>query len=117
MVALLDSGSVRSALSAESFQRLKESNPSLVMAPVSFRVVTASRQPLQVFGEVRLKVKINGFSWVFPFLVSPDMAVPLILDTDFFVKTGLVLNMRDSCFHFRFAPNSHVSFHSISCFM
>jgi hypothetical protein len=64
---------------------------------------------------VHLKVKINGFSWVFPFLVLPDLAVPLIVGTDFLVKTGLVLNMRDTCFYFRFAPNSHLSFLSVSC--
>jgi hypothetical protein len=52
---------------------------------------------------------------VFRFLVSPDLAVPLILGTDFFIKTALVLYVRDSCLHFLFAPNSHVSFLSVSC--
>jgi hypothetical protein len=41
-----------------------------------------------------------GFHGLFPFLVSPDLDVPLILCSDFSVKTGLVLNVR---FSFSFA--------------
>jgi hypothetical protein len=65
MVTLLDSVSVRSALYAEAFQQIKEINLGLLMALVPFRVVTASRQPLLVLVEVRLKVKINGFHGCF----------------------------------------------------
>jgi hypothetical protein len=110
---LLDSGSVRSVISCELYEHIKEMNPSLVIAPVSFTVLTASRQSLSALGEVSLKIKMAGFSWSFRFLVLPDLVVPLILDTDFFVKTGLILDMAGLCFYFRFSPETRILFLSV----
>jgi hypothetical protein len=75
--------------------------------------VTASRGPLPILGEVHLKIKIHGFSWMFDLLVSPSLAVPLILGSDFLAKTGLILDMRELRFHFCFAPETSIPFHSL----
>jgi hypothetical protein len=84
-----------------------------VITPVSFTVLTASRQPLSALGEVCLKIKVSGFSWSFRFLVLPDLVVPVILGTDFFVKTGLILDMAGSCLYFRFSPETKIPFQSV----
>jgi hypothetical protein len=51
---LLDSGSVRSAVSFKLLGQLKETYLSLVVDPTSFEVVAVSHQPLLVLGEVRM---------------------------------------------------------------
>jgi hypothetical protein len=65
---------------------------------------------MEVLGEVRLGVKIHGFSWKFPFVVAKRLVVPLLLGTDFFMKTGLVLDVPKCRCHFDFAPDNHVPF-------
>jgi hypothetical protein len=65
---------------------------------------------MEVLGEVRLCVKIHGFSWKFPFVVVKRLVVPLLLGTDFFMKTGLVLDVPKCRCHFDFAPDNHVPF-------
>jgi hypothetical protein len=81
-----------------------------MMTPVSFSVLTASRQSPSVMGEVCLKIKIAGFSWPLRTFVLPDLFVPLILSPDFFVKTGLILDIAGSCFHFSFFPRDQNTF-------
>jgi hypothetical protein len=75
--------------------------------------VTASSGLLPILGEVHLKIKINSFSWMFNFLVSPSLVVPPILGSDFLAKTGLILDMRESRYHFGFAPETSIQFHSL----
>jgi hypothetical protein len=48
---------------------LKQVIPSLTCCDIDYKCIAASRQPLEVLGEVRLAIKVHGFSWKFPFLV------------------------------------------------
>jgi hypothetical protein len=110
---LLDSGSVRTVVSYELYEQIKEKDCTLMMTPVSFSVLTASHQSPSVVGEVCLKIKIAGFSWPLRIFVLPDLFVPLILNPDFFVKTGLILDIAGSCFHFIFSPETRIPFLSV----
>jgi hypothetical protein len=58
--AILNSGSVRSLIDFHCFDRLNQ--PNLMCCKIDCKCITASRQPLEVLGEVRLVIKAHGFS-------------------------------------------------------
>ena len=101
--ALLDTGSVRSFISADYFYRIQQGDHKLRLQPtdVSFRGV--SEEALQVLGWVKMPLKISMFSWKFPLLVCNNMVSPLILGADFMVKTKMVLDLSEGRMHFKFA--------------
>jgi hypothetical protein len=82
--AILDSGSVRSLIDFQCFDRLNQVIPKSVCCDIDYKCVTASRQPLEVLEEVCLAIDVHGFSWKFLFLVVKKLAVPVISGTDFF---------------------------------
>ena len=63
---------------------------------------TASREILPISRVISFKFKINGFSWVWPFLVSPALGVDCIVGADFIAKSGLVLDIHGHQCYFKF---------------
>ena len=63
---------------------------------------TASREILPISRVVSFKFKIDGFSWVWPFLVSPALGVDCIVGADFIAKSGLVLDIHGHQCYFKF---------------
>jgi hypothetical protein len=53
-----------------------------------------------------LHLKIDGFSWGFPFLVVQHLDCELILGFDFINNTGLVIDSSREEFYCQFAPDS-----------
>ena len=51
---------------------------------------------------VAFKFKINYFSWVWEFLVAPNLSVDCIVGADFIVKSGLVLDIQGHVCFFKF---------------
>ena len=88
--ALVDSGSARCLISSRVYQQLVRE--SLIKASALSSVVcwTASREVLPTSKVVAFKIKINYFSWVWEFLLAPNLSVDCILGADFIVKSGLL---------------------------
>ena len=107
---LLDSGSARSLITFHQFQQLNLGGPELKLLPTELSCVTASGQNLEIVGEVKVTVKIHGFSWYWTFLVSKRLQGPPILGVDFISRTNLVLDIGSARCHFRFAPGEYISF-------
>jgi hypothetical protein len=72
----------------------------------------------------KCKIRIHRFTWRFDILVADILLIPVILGSDFIVKTGLMLDLRHDHFFFHFPQDkirlcgrfSHVSpFYSLPC--
>jgi hypothetical protein len=84
---LLDSGSVRSIISLRHFQQLNFKGPQLKLTPTELYCVSASEQSLEIVSEVKVILKIHGFSWPWVFLVSKCLQGQPILGADFITHT------------------------------
>ena len=108
--ALVDSGSARSIISSrvcadlEKQGLIKGSNLSSVVC------WTASREILPISQVITFKFKIDGFSWVWPFLVSPALGVDCIIGADFIAKSGLVLDIQAHQCYFKFNRGALIPF-------
>jgi hypothetical protein len=78
-----------------------------------FNIDYKCRKLLEVFGEVHLAIKAQGFSWKFPFLVVKTSEVPVILGTDLFTMTGLVFDVQNLRYYFQFAPDVYITCSSL----
>jgi len=101
---LLDSGSVRSLISFKHFKSVASDSVETKLSQTDLSCVTASGQSLEIMGEVKLNLKIHGFTWKRTFLVSKKLRGPPILGADFMCTTNLVLDFGGSSAHFAFAP-------------
>jgi hypothetical protein len=83
---LLDSGSVRSLISFQHFRELSRTGLELSRLSKEITCVTALGQSIQIIGEVKVSLKIQGFSWPWTFLVSKRLRGPPILGADFLLR-------------------------------
>ena len=60
---LLDSGSMRSLISLDHFHSMRRGDPKLQLLETEVTCVTALGQSLEIVGEVKVPLKIHGFSW------------------------------------------------------
>jgi hypothetical protein len=66
--------------------------------------VTASGEDLEILGEIRALLRIEGFSWKWKFLVSKKLTSHIILVADFINKSRMVLDLARARCYFSFAP-------------
>jgi hypothetical protein len=57
---------------------------------------------LSILGKVHCKLRLDKYTWIFPFLVSDNLSCPVILGSDFLGKTGLLLDLRTRVIYFPF---------------
>ena len=107
---LLDSGSARSLISFDHFQQLSRGDSDLQLVSTGVTCVMASGQSLEIVGQVKVRLKIYGFSWPWVFLVSRRLRGQPILGADFISKTKLILELGSSRCRFVFAPSVCISF-------
>jgi len=107
---LLDSGSMRSLISMEHFQNMRRGDPKLQLLKTKLTCVTASGQSLEIVGEVKVPLKIHGFSWNWKFLVSRRLQSQPILGVDFISKTKMILELGSQKCYFAFAPSVTIKF-------
>jgi hypothetical protein len=69
-------------------------------------------QNLEIVGQVKVTLKIQGFSWSWVFLVSRRVWGQPILGADFISKTKMVLELGKSKCHFDFTPSACIKFNS-----
>jgi hypothetical protein len=88
---LLDSGSARPLISFGHFQQLSFLDPNIQLLKTDMTCVTASGQSLEIVGQVKVVLKIHGFSWSWVFLVSRRLRDQPILRADFISANKMVL--------------------------
>jgi hypothetical protein len=98
---LLDTGSARSLISFQQFRQLNLGGPELKLFPTEVGCVSASGQSLEIVGEAKVALKIQGFSWHWTFLVSRRLREPPILGVYFIARTNLVLDLGSARGYFR----------------
>jgi len=107
---LLDTGSIRSLISLDHFQNMRRGDPKLKLLETEVTCVTASGQSLEILDEVKVPLKIHGFSWTWMFMVSRRLRSQPILGADFISKTKMVLELGRQMCYFAFAPSVIVRF-------
>jgi hypothetical protein len=108
--ALLDSRSIRSLISYKQFQDLRRVNAKLQLCNTQVNCVTVSGQSLEILGETKVPLKVQGFSWMWMFLVSKKLIGDPILGADFIGKTRLVLELANARCYIDFAPHIRIPF-------
>lgn len=108
--ALLDSGSTRCLISMAVYRHLKAAGAITQEIESSMVCQTASLSPLPIQMEVWFKLKLEGFSWSWKFLVAENLGLSFILGADFFDKTGLVLDVHGGCCFFKFNRRTLIPF-------
>ena len=103
---LLDTGSERSLISCKHLEQITSLGVKPRLSRVQLNCVTASGQSLEIIGEIKLCLKIQGFSWRWKFLVSRKLQGSSILGRDFIAKTKMVIDIGNSCLYFAFAPET-----------
>jgi hypothetical protein len=106
---LIDSGSARSLLSFRQYEQLNQGGPSIELSSTGVFCVAASGHSLEIVGEVKVTVKIQGFSWPWVFLVSRRLQGQPKLGVDFIAKTKTVLDIGRKQCYFGFAPQVKIS--------
>ena len=107
---LLDTGSIRSLISLHHFQNMRRGDPKLQLLETEVTSVTASGQSLQIVCEVKVPLKIHGFSWTWMFMVSRRLRSQHILGADFISKTNMLLELGRQMCYFAFAPSVSIMF-------
>jgi hypothetical protein len=107
--ALLDSGAARSMMSVSVYERLKQAVPSFQVIPVKINCITAARQSFPVCTAVTCKIRIDRYTWKFPFYIVEYLACPVILGSDFLGKTGLLMDICEGVAYFKFDPINKLS--------
>ena len=107
---LIDSGSRRSVISFGHFQDMRRGDPKLQLLETKLTCVTASGESLDIVGEVKVKIKIHGFSWNWKFLVSKRLWSQPILGVDFISKTKMILDLGSQQCYFAFALSVIIKF-------
>jgi hypothetical protein len=103
--ALLDSGSSRSFLRKDVFEKMKQLNLVLSVQSANGRYVIAGGQSCEVKEAGICNIKIQSFSWKLKFLVFDHCPVPCLLGTDFMSLANMKLNFGNSCYSFGFEPS------------
>jgi transposase InsO family protein len=101
---LIDSGSVRSIISVKDFQRVHGQQEGPELKAVMIHCSSASGEDLGILGEADIKLKIQGFTWKWKFLVSTKLRGQPLLGMDFISQNKVVLDFGNRQCHFGFAP-------------
>jgi len=70
---------------------MRRGDPKLQLLGTEVTFVTASGQSLEIVGEVKVSLKIHGFSWTWMYMVSRRLRSQSILSADFISKSKMVL--------------------------
>lgn len=104
-------------MSADLYEHLKFLKQIKVVREVKSECLTANGEKLAIRLACKIHFKIEHCSWNFEILVAPQLSCPLILGSDFFLKSRLVLDIFQGTFTFKFykaKPFNLVNFKNIS---
>lgn len=103
--ALLDSGSSRSLISREFFNKIKTLPCVKSVAKVNCAIQTANRDRLAVKIEAKVHIKIEKFSWNFDFWIVSRLPYSMVIGYDFMKATQMRLDLSKNEVMFSFAEN------------
>ena len=109
-IALIDSGSTRTLISQKLADKLFEHNLVKRSQAVNIKCATANKQNIVIKLSITIKVKIKNLTWFFTMLLCNDLGPDLILGADFISKTGIILDIREQKYYFRFDRTRTVSY-------
>ena len=77
---------------------------------MNIKCATINKQNLIIKLSVTIKLKIKKLTWYFPGLGYDGLGPNLILGTDFVSETGIILDMYDKKYYFRFDRSQKYNF-------
>jgi hypothetical protein len=89
---------------------MRLADPNISLMGTDCTCVTASGQSLEIVGQVKVPLKIQGISWSRGFLVNKKLKSQPILGADFIAKTKLVLELGSGRCYFPSAPSVYINF-------
>jgi hypothetical protein len=89
---------------------MRRANTKVQLWNTKVNCVTASGQSLEILGEIKVPLKVQGFSWLWTFLASRNLTGHPILGADFITKTRIVLELVNTRCYFDFAPRVRIPF-------
>ena len=101
-IALIDSGSSRTLISQELADILAKHHVVKRHQPVNIKCATADKRKININLSITVKVKIKNLTWMFTMLVCKELGPDLILGADFISKTGMILDIYEQKYYFRF---------------
>ena len=101
-IALIDSGSTRTLISQKLADKLFEHNLVKRSQAVNIKCATANKRNIMIKLSITIKVKIKNLTWFFTMLVCNELGPDLILGADFISKTGMILDIHEQKYYFRF---------------
>lgn len=105
VMALLDTGSSRSFVSNCFCNQLQKDSPKLLKAFIEKDCMLADASRITVSSAITVKVRFQDFTWKHEFWVMPDLAVSVVLGTDFMIATNMNLDFDQSHLYFKFNPD------------
>lgn len=103
--ALLDSGSGVSLISYNWYRKYKRIARLPALDSVTQSCFVADGRPLNVIGQAKFKLSIQGFSWPLKCLVVKGLSVKVILGYDFLQLTRCLVDYGGGKFYFKFRPD------------
>ena len=106
---LLDTGANRSLISLNVMRRV---DPRLIHSVRDCDItlnLASEKQTMNVTAIVELKIKIDKFAWIQPFLVAPTLQCDLILGMDFILSSQMLIDFSKNSISFMFKPNHSIS--------
>lgn len=101
-ISLLDSGSSRSFISKELFNKLKELKLIKDVLKANHTVEVANQNKVTVRKEVTIHLKLEGFSWDFQFWVLNSLPFQMILGYDFMKYSKMSVDLNEFKLRFNF---------------
>jgi hypothetical protein len=110
--AVVDTGATCSIISQSVFEKIKSQKGVIITPPqpINLSAKTANSQTLNFQFKVKIHFKIQYLSWSFNFLVAENLAVDVILGTDFLEYTKAIINIAKATITFPYPQPLILSF-------
>ena len=76
----------------------------ITVKSLPFSCLGANSKTLAVVRSYSHKIRVHNYTWQIPFIVVENLVSPLILGTNFMSYSGLILDIPEKKFFFKFDP-------------
>lgn len=104
LAAMLDTGSSKSFISTDTFDKLLEKNKKLKIYNINQICSLANSHNVHIKQGVNVTIHFEQFSWKHEFWILDNLVTPVILGLDFMNKSGVQLNFDLSQIKVSFKP-------------
>ena len=99
--ALVDSGSAACFIDFSLLFKLLALR-KITVKSLPFSCLGANSKILEVVGGFSYKIRVHNYTWKIPFIVAENLVSPLILGTNFMNYSGLILDLPEKKFFYKF---------------